>query len=90
MVLLSIHCLLVVNAPIEFCVWFLFCYAVFSVLSSFVIILMGKRELAALLQFSSRCLVTVGFLWLFLTVRKIGLQCVIVIFTDHTHLLFYY
>ena len=30
--------------------------------------------------------VTVNVLWLFLTVPRIGLQYVIVVFTDHTHL----
>ena len=31
----------------------------------------------------------VGVLWLFLTVPCVGLQSVIVVFSDHTHLLFY-
>ena len=31
---------------------------------------------------------TVGVLWLFLTVPGNSLQCVIVIFPDHSHLLF--
>ena len=31
---------------------------------------------------------TVCVLWLFLTVPRVGLQCVIVTFRDHTHLLF--
>ena len=31
---------------------------------------------------------TVGVLWLFLTVPWVGLQCVIVVIPDHTHLLF--
>ena len=31
---------------------------------------------------------TVSVLWLFLTVPWVGLQCVIVAFPDHTHLLF--
>ena len=31
---------------------------------------------------------TINVLWLFLTVSWVGLQCVIVIFPDHTHLLF--
>ena len=35
---------------------------------------------------SSWCLLIV--MWLFLTVPKVGLQCVIVVFPDHTHLLF--
>ena len=54
--------------------------------SSFTIILTRKRELVALLYVSFRCLVNV--LWLFLTVPRVGLQCMIVVFPDHTHLLF--
>ena len=50
--------------------------------------MMGKRELAALFQLSSWCLVTVSVLWLFFKVLWVGLQCVIVFFLDHTHLLF--
>ena len=34
---------------LNFCVWSLFCYALLSVLSSFAIILVRKRELVALL-----------------------------------------
>ena len=56
--------------------------------SSFEIILTRKRELVALLSLSFGCLVTVNVLWLFLTVPWVGLQFVIVEFTDHTHLLF--
>ena len=56
--------------------------------SSFAIILMGKRQFVALLELSSWCLVTVNVVWLFLTVPWVGLQCVIVVFPDHTHLLF--
>ena len=52
------------------------------------IILMGKRELVALLDLSSWCLVTVE--WLFLTVPWGFLLFVIVVFPDHTHLLFLY
>ena len=37
----------------------------------------------------SECLVTVYVLWLFLTVPWVGLQCVIGVFPDHTHLLFF-
>ena len=66
----------------------MFCCAVLCVLSSFAIILMGKRELVALLYLSSWCFVTVIVLWLFLMVPWVGLQCVVVIFSDHTHLLF--
>ena len=54
--------------------------------SSIAIILMGKRELVALLNLSSWCLVMVERL--FLTVPRGCLQFVIVVFPDHTHLLF--
>ena len=47
---------------------------------------MGKRELIALLNLSSWCLVMVGPL--FLAVPRGCLQFVIVVFPDHTHLLF--
>ena len=46
-----------------------------------------EREQAALLKLSSWCLVTVSDMWLFLTVPWSDLQCVIVVFPDHTHLL---
>ena len=52
------------------------------------IILMGKRELIALLNLSSWCLVMVERL--FLAVPRGCLQFVIVVFPDHTHLLFLY
>ena len=45
--------------------------------------------LVALLWLSLLCLVAVDFLWLFLVVRWVGLQCVIVVFTDLTQLLFF-
>ena len=54
---------------------------------SFAIILMGKRELIALLNLSSWCLVMVE--QLFLAVPRGCLQFVIVVFPDHTHLLFF-
>ena len=47
---------------------------------------MGKRKLIALLNVSSWCLVMVERL--FLTVPRGCLQFVIVVFPDHTHLLF--
>ena len=47
---------------------------------------MGKRELVALLSLSSWCLVTVERL--FLSVPHGCLRFVIVVFPDHTHLLF--
>ena len=67
----------------------LFWCALLYPLSSFEIILTRKRELAVLLLLSFRCLITVNVLWLFHTVPWICLQCVIVVFPDHTHLLFH-
>ena len=49
---------------------------------------MGKRELVALLNLSSWCLVMVERL--FLEVPRGCLRFVIVVFPDHTHLLFLY
>ena len=48
---------------------------------------MGKRELVALLYMSSWCLMI--DVWLFLTMLQVCLQLVIVVFPDHTHLLFF-
>ena len=56
--------------------------------SSFAIIFKRKRNLVALLLLSYICIFTINVLWLFLTVLWVGLQCVIVLFPDHTHLLF--
>ena len=50
------------------------------------ILLMGKRELVALLNLSSWCLVIAERL--FLAVPWGCLRFVIVVFPDHTHLLF--
>ena len=63
----------------------MFCCTLLYVHSSIAIILMGKRELIALLNLSSWCLVMVERL--FLAVPRGCLQFVIVIFPDHTHLL---
>ena len=65
----------------------MFCCTLLYVHSSIAIILMGKRELIALLNLSSWCLVMVERL--FLTVPRGCLQFVIVVFPDHTHLLFF-
>ena len=64
----------------------MFCCTLLYVHSSIAIILMGKRELIVLLNLSSWCLVMVKRL--FLTVPPGCLQFVIVVFPDHTHLLF--
>ena len=69
-----------------FCNGSMFCSALLYVHSSFAIILRGKRELVALLSLSSWCLVIV--VWLFLAVPWVCLQFVIVVFPDHTQLLF--
>ena len=72
--------------PVGVCDCSMFCCALLCVHFSIAIILMGKRELIALLNLSSWCLVVVGRL--FLTVPRGCLQFVIVVFPDHTHLLF--
>ena len=61
----------------------MFCCTLLYVHSSIAIILMGKRELVALLNVSFWCLVMVE--WLFLAVRLGCLRFVIVLFSDHTH-----
>ena len=66
----------------------LFCFASLYVLSSFAIILKGKRKLVALFLLSCGYIVIVNVLCLSLMVPWVGLQFVIVVFPDHTHLLF--
>ena len=65
----------------------MFCCTLLNVHSSIAIIFMGKRELIALLILSPWCLVMVERL--FLAVPRGCLQFVIVVFPDHTHLLFF-
>ena len=65
----------------------MFCCTLLCVRSSIAIILMGKRELIALLNLSSWCPVMVERL--FLAVPQGCLRFVIVVFPDHTHLLFF-
>ena len=60
------------------CNWSILCFTLLYVPSSFAIILMGKRELVALLSLSSWWLVIV--VWLFLAVPWVCLQFVIVVF----------
>ena len=67
---------------------YLFCYALLCVHSSFAIILKRKRKLVALILLPYRCTITINVLRLFLKVPWVSLQCVIVVFPDHTHLLF--
>ena len=64
----------------------MFCCSLRYVHSSIAIILMGKRELVALLNLSSWCLVMVE--WLVLAVPWGCLRFAIVVFPDHTHILY--
>ena len=68
-----------------FCNCSMFYCALLCVHSSFAMILLGKRELVALLCLSSWCLVMVERL--FLTMPWVCLQVVIVVFPGHTHYL---
>ena len=61
----------------------MFRYTLLYIHSSFVITLMGKREMVALLSLSSWCLVVV--VWLFLAAPWVCLRFAIVIYPDHTH-----
>ena len=64
----------------------MFCCTLLCVRSSIAIILMGKRKLVALLILSSWCLAMVGRL--FLAMPRGCLRFLIVVFPDHTRLLF--
>ena len=64
----------------------MFPFTLLYVHSSIAINLMGKRELVALFNLSSLCLVTIERL--FFAVPRGCLRFVIVVFPDHTHLLF--
>ena len=79
--------LLLIDAPIvgfRYCS--MFCSALLCVHSSFAIISIGKKELVTLLCLSFWCLVII--VHFFLTMPQVYLQFVIVVFPDHTHLLF--
>ena len=65
----------------------MFCCTLLYIPSNFVIILIRKRELVALLSLSSWCPMIV--VWLFLVVPWVCLQFVIVVFPDNTHFLFW-
>ena len=79
--------LFIVTPIVGVCNCSMFFYMLLYVHSSIAIILMGKRELVALLNLSSWCLVMVE--WLFLAVPWGCLQFVIVVFPDHTHYFFF-
>ena len=78
--------LFIVTPIVGVCGCSTFCCTLFCVRSGVAVVLMGKRELIALLYLSSWCLVMVGRL--FLAVPRGCLRFVIVVFPDHTHLLF--
>ena len=68
----------------------MFCCKLLYVHSSIIaIILMGKRELVALLHVSSWCLVMVEWLFLVVPWGCLRFVIIIVVFPDHTVLLFY-
>ena len=75
--------LFIVTLIVRVCNCSMFCCTLFYVHSSIAIILMGKRELIALLNMSSWCLVMVERL--FLAMPRGCLRFVIVVFPDHTH-----
>ena len=78
--------LLIVTLIVGFCNCSMFCCALLCVHSCFAITSMEKRELVAWLCLYSWCLVIA--VWLFLTMPRVCLQFVIVVFPYHTHLLF--
>ena len=86
LVLVIVDFLFIVTPIVRVCYCSMFCCTLLYVHSSIAIILMGKRELVALLCLSSWCLVMVE--WPFLAVPWGRLWFVIVVFSDHTHLLF--
>ena len=77
----------IVTSIVGVCNCSTFCCTLLYVHSSIAIIFMGKRDLVALLNLSSWCLALVE--WLFLAVPWGCLRFVIVVFPDHTHLLFF-
>ena len=83
---LAFDFLLIVTPIMGVCNCSLLYCSLLYVHSNIAIILMGKRELVALLNLSFWCLVIVE--WLFLAVPWGCLWFLIVVFPDHTHLLF--
>ena len=82
MILLLLTCCLLLLPLWEYVI--VLCFVVhYFVPSSFAIILMGKRQLVALLSLSSWCLVIA--VWLLLAMPWVCLQFVIVVLSDHTH-----
>ena len=83
---LIIDFLFIVTPIVGVCNCSMFCCLLLYAHSSIAILLMGKRELVALLNLCTWCLVMVERF--FLKVPRGCLRFVIVVFPDHTHLLF--
>ena len=81
-----VNLLFIVTHIVEFCNCSMVCCAILCFHSSFAIILLGKRELVALLILS--CWYLVMDEWLFLAVPRVCLQFIIVVFPDHTYLIY--
>ena len=82
----AVDFLFIVTPIVGVCNCSMFCCTLLYVHFSIAIILMGKRELVALLNLSSWCPMMVERL--FLPVPWGCLRFVIVVFPDHSHLLF--
>ena len=83
--LFDVDFLFIVTPIVGVCNCSMFCCTLLYVHSSIAIILMGRRELVALLNLSSWCLVMVERLFL-----AVLWGCLLfVIFPDHTHLLLF-
>ena len=78
--------LLGVAANMGFCVCSMFCCIFSCVFLCFAIILIGRESLLLLYFVFFWCLLNV--MPLFLTVLWVSMQCVIVLFPDHTHVHF--
>ena len=70
-----------------FCVWSLFCYSALYVLVLQSFYGEERAGCLVLVVFMMSC-VAISVLWLLLVMPWVGLQCVIVVFPDHTHLRF--
>ena len=76
----------IVTPIVGVCNCSMFCCTLLYVHSSIAIILLGKRELVALINLCSWCFVMIE--WLFLVVPWGCLWFVIVVFPDHTYYLY--
>ena len=78
-----VYAMIIVTPIVGVCNCSMFCCALLYVQFSFATILIGKRELFALLCLSFWCALIV--VWLFLAMPRVCLQFVIVVIPDHTH-----